>query len=128
MFNNKINAFRKIEIIGSKISSMPSIIAKDLKIEGTLSSEGEVEIEGSVKGVINSKSVIIRETGIVDGEIFASHLSIKGKFRGKIISDNINISSKGDIEGEIEYQTLNVEDGACIDGKFKKIKNSNSEN
>lgn len=113
---------KKIEVMGANFKSTPTILARDLKIEGVVESSGLIEVEGYVQGKIISNSLIIREEGFVEGEIVADSLSLRGKFSGKINAKNITISSKSDIAGEIEYETLIVEDGASIDAKFKKVK------
>ncbi len=113
---------KKLEVISSNFKSTPTIIARDLKIEGQMNSAGLIEIEGIIKGVINGNSVIIREEGFVDGTIVAESLSLRGTFKGNIKAKNINIAGKANVAGEIEYELLSVEDGACIDGQFKKIK------
>jgi cytoskeletal protein CcmA (bactofilin family) len=112
---------KKLEVINPSFKSTPTIIARDLTIEGEINSSGLVEIEGRIKGSINGNSIILRENGIVEGTITAESLSIRGSFEGKIKAKNIDISGKARIIGEVEYQTLSIEDGACIDGHFKKI-------
>ena len=100
---------------------IPSIIAAGTHLEGEINSTSTIEIEGQVKGNIKSKIIIIREGGIVDGEIIAETISIKGKFQGNVSAQNINIFNKARINGNIEYSSLSVEDGACIEGQFKKL-------
>jgi cytoskeletal protein CcmA (bactofilin family) len=106
--------------------STPTIISQDLKIEGDILSLGLIEIEGAIKGTLKGNSVIIREEGSVEGDVIAETLQIKGKFQGNIKAKNISISSKANIHGNIEYLTLAVEDGACIDGQFKRINEGSS--
>jgi cytoskeletal protein CcmA (bactofilin family) len=113
---------KKIEVMSSNFKSTPTILARDLKIEGEISSSGLIEIEGIIKGKINGNSVILREEGFIEGEVIAESLSLRGTFEGKIKAKNVNIASKAKVHGEIEYESLSVEDGACIDGQFKKIK------
>lgn len=117
--NNSSSISKKIEVFGPK--SMPTIISRDLKVEGVIISAGLIEIEGTIKGTIRGNSVILREDGIIEGEIIAESLSLRGQFSGNIQAKNINISSKARINGVIEYNLLSVEDGACIDGQFKKM-------
>ncbi len=123
--DNNTSLGRKIENISANFKSTPTILAKDLKIEGDISSSGLIEIEGFVKGNIKGNSVIIREGGNMEGELMAESLSVKGKFSGTIRAKNINISSKARITGVVEYCSLSVEDGACIDGQFKQVGSSN---
>ena len=116
------DAFGKtIEQMTVSFKSMPSIISKDTKIEGQITSSGVIEIEGHIKGHINSNLIVIREEGLVEGEIFADSINIRGNFDGTIKARNINVFSKAKITGTIEYQSLSVEDGASIDGQFKQV-------
>lgn len=112
----------------SKVSlkATPSILSTDLKVEGDIVSSGVLEVEGFVKGNIRSNSIIVRESGIIEGDVLAENLTIKGLFNGKIKAININITSKAKITGLIEYSSLCVEDGASIDGQFKKISGSST--
>lgn len=102
-------------------NSTPSILSKSLKIRGDLVSNGMIEIEGLIDGNINSNSVILREDAVVEGEIIAESVIIKGSFRGNIRAKNISIASKAKIFGAVEYACLAVEDGASIEGQFKKL-------
>ncbi len=121
---NKKNSF--MEVINNSKSKMlhksaPTILADDLKIEGEVTSTGLVEIEGYVNGAVKASNVTIRENGSIEGSIISENLNIKGKFNGTIHAKQINFFSKSEVSGNIEYEVLSVEDGASIDGQFKKI-------
>jgi cytoskeletal protein CcmA (bactofilin family) len=120
----KIQNNKKFELISSIYNSSPSIIAKNSKINGTLHSSGTIEIEGSVYGDINTKTLIIRQSGFFQGKIIAEDVYIQGKFEGNITVGKISISQTANINGEISYQTMSVQDGACIDAIFKKNNNT----
>lgn len=117
---------KKLESISSNFKATPTIIARDLKIEGSILGTGFIEIEGNIKGTINGNSVVLREEGIVEGEVIAESLSLRGRFNGTIRAKNISITSKARVTGMIEYGSLSVEDGAFIDGQFKQLVKSNS--
>jgi cytoskeletal protein CcmA (bactofilin family) len=119
--NEGSSVAKKIESITTNFKSTPTIIARDLTISGDLVSLGVIEIEGRIKGSVRGNLVILRENGFVEGDIFADSLSIRGSFEGNINAQNINICSKAKVLGEIVYESLSVEDGACIDARFKKI-------
>lgn len=120
MEKTKDRTVKKFEIIGSAKSS-PTIISRDLVIEGDLTSNGLIEVEGGINGTIRGNAVVLREESIVNGTIIANNLNIRGSFEGAIKAQNLSISAKAKILGNIEYHTLSVEDGASIDGQFKKI-------
>ncbi|MFC1659460.1 polymer-forming cytoskeletal protein [Pseudomonadota bacterium] len=104
--------------VALKIAS-PSIIGRKLEVKGELNCKDLIEVEGNVVGNIHSKTITIRESGLVEGDIFSEVVNIKGKFYGNIKSKVVNIAEKANIVGAIEYEILSVEDGAFIDGKFK---------
>lgn len=99
----------------------PSILSRGLQINGDIRSSGILEIEGKAKGTIQGTSVVIRENGIVEGSIEADSLSIYGSFQGDIKSEVIHVFRKAKIMGNIEYNSISVEDGASIEGNFKKM-------
>ncbi|MBL6664330.1 MAG: polymer-forming cytoskeletal protein [Rickettsiales bacterium] len=101
--------------------STPTIISRDVVMEGDIKSTGLIEIEGKFNGTINGNFIVIRESGFVDGTISAESLVVKGEVTGNINAKSINIANKAKINGNIDYGTLSVEDGACIDGNFKRI-------
>ena len=102
-------------------NATPTIIAKDLKIEGQIISSGLIEIEGTVIGNIKGNSVILLQSGVIEGEVEAESFSVRGKFLGTIKAKSVNIGHKAQVSGTIEYSLLSVEDGASVDAKFKKI-------
>jgi cytoskeletal protein CcmA (bactofilin family) len=111
------NIIEKTELISN---SMPSIIASDMDIEGTVKSAGSIEIEGKINGSIIANSVIIREKGLGEGNISAEFIDIQGKFSGDLDANNIKVSKKAIVNGKFIYNSLSVEDGASIEGEFKK--------
>ena len=118
--NGTLNS-KKLEIL-TNFKSTPTIISRDLKIQGEVFSSGIIEILGQIDGSIKGNSIILREEGFIKGTVFAENFSIRGKFDGKIKAKNISIASKAEVIGEIEYELLSVEDGASIDWHFKKTK------
>lgn len=118
--NSNDNQQKKSEIL-SNFKNTPTIISQEFKLIGEIFSGGIVEIQGSIDGTINGNSIILREDGVINGTVIAENFSIRGKFDGKIRAKNVSIYSKALVRGDIEYSSLSVEDGANIDGNFKKI-------
>ncbi len=117
---------KNLSQIAHNFKSTPTIIAKDLKIEGNIVGTGSLEIEGNIRGIIHGNSVILREEGVIEGEVIADSLNIRGRFNGNVRAKNVSISSRAKITGIIEYGTLSVEDGAYIDGQFKQLEKISS--
>ncbi len=120
--NENSSGKNKVTIINKlNYRSTPTILSQDLVVVGEIASSGIIEIEGRIKGNIRGNAVILRENGFIEGDIYAESLSIRGNFEGNIYAQNIDISSSAKISGDIEYKSLSVEDGACIDARFKKL-------
>ena len=98
-----------------------------MSIEGTINSSGAIDVAGLVKGPVNSKEIVVRETGSVTGTIEADRVEIHGHMDGKISGDDVIIGSTGTVKGDIEFgNNLKTENGADIDGYIKKTHGSKS--
>lgn len=117
---------KRVAAISAGLKSAPTILARDVEVEGQVSSVGVIEIEGYVKGVVKGNVVALRENGFIEGDVFADSFSIRGRFEGNVRSKSISISGKARVIGRIEYETLFVEDGAYIDGQFKCLSEGNN--
>ena len=106
-----------------------SIIGEDFTVEGVVSSAGEVELGGTIKGPVNVKQLTIKEKGSVIGEINAEDVQVSGFVDGKITAQRIIIGATGKIKGNLEFtDTIKVEEGASLDGHLKKVPLSKIEN
>jgi cytoskeletal protein CcmA (bactofilin family) len=95
-----------------------SIIDKDLKVEGELSSEGKLVIKGVVKGSIIGESVIIAEEGQVYSDMEVNDLTIGGGFEGKVQAlGKVVILSSGKCTGTVTCNDLIVESGGIINAE-----------
>ncbi|HKK88743.1 MAG TPA: polymer-forming cytoskeletal protein [Saprospiraceae bacterium] len=99
-------------------SSTPSInsLVEGTFVEGTIRSESDIRIDGSVKGTLNCKAkVIIGPTGVFNGEINCQNSMIEGSFQGKLnVKDHLQIQESAKIEGEINTDQLSVQPGAIF--------------
>ena len=108
MFGDKKNKIKDSE---------RSLISETVSIEGTINSSGAIDVAGLVKGPVNSREIIIRETGSVTGSIEGDHVEIHGHMDGKIIGEDVIVGSTGTVKGDIEFgNNLKTENGANVDG------------
>ncbi|WDP88951.1 MAG: polymer-forming cytoskeletal protein [Desulfobacter sp.] len=93
-----------------------SIIDKELKIDGSISSTGKLIIKGQVTGTIDGDVVIIAEDGIVHSSATkVSSLTIGGSFQGEVeASKELVILSTGTCAGKVVCQDLIVENGGVL--------------
>ena len=96
-----------------------TIIGKGSVIEGTLEVEGEIRIEGTVKGKISStESLTLGNGGVIEADLNTKVAVIGGNVTGNVFaSEKIELQSKAVVEGEITTKNLVVEEGAIFHGK-----------
>jgi len=96
--------------------SAPSIISDDLVVLGTLTSTGDIQIDGRVDGDIRSSSVTIGEKANFQGEIVAEECTIRGRVQGIVRARKVQLSGTCHMEGTILHEALAVEVGAFFEG------------
>jgi len=100
---------------------MPSIIGADLKIVGNLVCEGDIDVQGTVQGDIEAKSVTIESDARVDGSIQAQSLIVSGTVEGGMEASSISLTSTATVTGEIIHETLSVDPGATLEARLSRI-------
>lgn len=105
--------------MGKKLNKNLSIIDKELKIEGSISSTGKLIIKGQVTGTIEGDVVIIAEGGQVNSSATrVSSITIGGNFQGKVTaSKELIILATGTCAGKVEYKDLIVENGGILNAE-----------
>ncbi len=106
---------------GSSKSEETTIISRGVKIEGKITSSGNIRIDGEIQGDIFCKSnITIGEDAKVNGQINAIVITIGGKVSGIVrAKDNLILDSKSNLKGDIFTKNLVIEEGAKFDGKCK---------
>jgi cytoskeletal protein CcmA (bactofilin family) len=96
-------------------------IGSDTSWSGTLRSESDVYLEGTVEGTLEVRdTVYIAERATVDARITARAIVVSGQLNGTIAcEERLEVTPTGRLSGEIEAGSLVVHDGAIMDGKFK---------
>ncbi|NOX34366.1 MAG: polymer-forming cytoskeletal protein [Deltaproteobacteria bacterium] len=105
--------------MGKKNSKNLSIIDKELKIEGSISSTGKLIIKGQVTGTIEGDVVIIAEDGRVNSSATkVSSITIGGKFKGEVTATKeLIILATGTCAGKVECKDLIVENGGILNAE-----------
>ncbi|MFM2269485.1 MAG: hypothetical protein RL757_2926 [Bacteroidota bacterium] len=93
-----------------------NILVKGTVVEGTVSSESDIRVDGIIKGNLSCKArVIIGTTGFVDGEISCESAVIEGKFYGKIkVIDTLSVKETAEVVGDVRTDKLLVQPGAIF--------------
>ena len=113
--------------MGKKNSKNLSIIDRELKIEGAISSNGTLIIKGQVTGTIEGDVVIIAEEGRVNSSSTkVSSITIGGNFQGDLnASKELIVLSTGICSGKVTCKDLIVENGGILNAEVS-CKTANS--
>ncbi|TVR81357.1 MAG: polymer-forming cytoskeletal protein [Chitinophagaceae bacterium] len=115
MFGNKNEKNSTNNPTGSNVN----IFGQGTSIEGEIKSDGDIRIDGHVKGSVISKAkIVVGKTGIIDGEVYCSNADISGEVKGVlVVRELLYIKNSGKIDGEIKTSKLVVESGAKFNGQ-----------
>ena len=102
------------------VLTKPSIISEGFTFEGTITSDGVLNIAGTVRGKITAKSVLIDSNGQVDGELNSEQLVIKGQLKGDVNCDDLNVGPLARVDGNISYKYIHIQRGGRVAGRFIK--------
>jgi cytoskeletal protein CcmA (bactofilin family) len=102
------------------VLTKPSIISEGFTFEGTITSDGVLNIAGTVRGKITAKSVLIDSSGQVDGELNSEQLVIKGQLKGDVNCDDLNVGPLARVDGNISYKYIHIQRGGRVAGRFIK--------
>jgi cytoskeletal protein CcmA (bactofilin family) len=100
--------------------SAPSIISGDLLVQGTMMSQGDLQIDGTVEGDIRSVTLTIGEKAVVKGEITAEEIIVRGRIEGRIRARKVQLDPTAVVIGDILQETLVIAAGATFEGACKR--------
>lgn len=102
-------------------NSTINLISNGTEITGDIKSNGDIRIDGSLKGNLNTKGkVVIGPTGKISGEVICKNSEVSGIVEGKIIVGQLlNLKASSKILGDIDTVKLSIEPGAVFSGYCK---------
>src|SRR5579862_9596074 len=68
-----------------------SLIAENVSLEGDLTSDGDVQLDGAVRGDLKVAHLSIGETGQVEGAITADAVEIRGRIVGTVAAKSVRL-------------------------------------
>tara|TARA_E500000178_G_C16959545_1_gene725325 strand:- start:111 stop:557 length:447 start_codon:yes stop_codon:yes gene_type:complete len=113
MFLKNTNMF----INKSKGSSL-SIITQGIDFTGEVNTEGDIHLDGNMKGTIKANEVVIGPNGSFEGEIISNLLIVSGKIKGKFNIKNLHIRKDGTLSGKAKYLIVTIDSGGKVLGEL----------
>jgi cytoskeletal protein CcmA (bactofilin family) len=98
-----------------------SVIGPDLVFEGAVTGEGELHVEGEVRGELNVARLTIGEHATVQGVIRGGVIEIRGKVIGNIEARQVKLYETAHVDGDIVHEQLSIEAGAFFQGRCQQF-------
>jgi cytoskeletal protein CcmA (bactofilin family) len=93
------------------------VVEKGMTIDGSVSYEGRLVINGTVKGTLVGDHILIEEGGVVAAETRAVSIIIGGTYRGKLtVSGKLVLLSTANCSGMFQCHEIDMEPGALLNG------------
>lgn len=96
-----------------------SIIGPGTTINGDISSEGTIRIEGTVLGQVQCQdTIVVQESGKVKAELIGGQVIISGEVHGNVSAhDRLEIATGGRVLGDITSPRISIAEGVLFEGK-----------
>ena len=98
-----------------------SLIAENVSLEGDLASDGDVQLDGAVRGDLRVCHLTIGETGLVEGSITADAVEIRGRVIGTVTAKAVRLYATARLDGDITHVQLAIDAGAQFVGRSVKL-------
>jgi cytoskeletal protein CcmA (bactofilin family) len=109
-------------------SGNTTLISSETTITGDITFTGQLDIEGTVVGSVQSASgdAVLRVVsgGRVAGEIKVPHATVNGKVEGDVhSSERLVLSEQAVIDGDVYYNLIEMAAGAKVNGGLRHSSN-----
>ncbi|MFN2456715.1 MAG: polymer-forming cytoskeletal protein [Chitinophagaceae bacterium] len=118
MFNNK----EKTAVVSERPisnSNAATLISPGTTLNGNISSDHDLRIDGTVHGnIMSSSKIILGPTGFVEGNIEGACADVTGKVLGNItVSELLQLRGECNVQGNITASKVQVDPTATFNGQ-----------
>ena len=125
MFSKQTKAEGKtaasLDSVQRKGPRVASLITDGMRIDGDLSGDGELHIDGLVRGDLTIARLTVGETGRIEGAVTAETFDCRGRVTGSITAREVHLYATAHVDGDVTHDQLSIEAGAFIQGRCLKM-------
>jgi len=95
-----------------------TIIGAGITIEGEVSSDEDVLVQGTIKGKLSAKDAVAIEHGaVVEADVTGGPVAISGTVTGNVVShDRVDLQNGARLVGNVRATRITIADGAQFKG------------
>jgi cytoskeletal protein CcmA (bactofilin family) len=102
---------------GSRGEAKNAVIGPQVRIQGELSGDEDILVEGKVDGKISmTKTIRIGPSAEIHADVKAQFIVVAGKVVGNLVADRVEIVASGSVEGNIRSPKISIAEGAQFKG------------
>src|SRR5437867_7256768 len=103
------------------LSAERTFFSKGTRIEGTLELDGEVKLEGQIKGKVTGTGVItIGENANLQADVIAPTIIIHGVVQGQVsATERLEVHRTAKVKGMLQATRIRIDDGAIFEGECR---------
>jgi cytoskeletal protein CcmA (bactofilin family) len=115
------------ESLKKRFGKLRSALGPGTVIQGKLSFDTPVRIDGKLTGeVFSSTALIVGAEGRIDAKIVVASLIVMGEVKGTIIaSEKVELFPGGVLDGDVQTPVLCIQEGSLFNGKCDMRRNDN---
>jgi len=98
-----------------------SIIAADVTIEGDVSGDGELQLDGLIRGDVRVARLSVGETGHIEGAVQCEAVIVRGRIIGSVTAKQVQLFPTAHVDGDVTHEQLVIEAGAYFQGRSLKF-------
>jgi cytoskeletal protein CcmA (bactofilin family) len=93
------------------------VVAADLAVQGELSSDGELMVDGLVCGDVSVRKLVVGLEGRIVGNVTADSVDLYGEIRGNVTAAVVRLYKSARAFGDLTQGELSIEAGAVFEGR-----------
>jgi cytoskeletal protein CcmA (bactofilin family) len=95
-----------------------TVIGEGLSVEGDITSDEEVVVQGNLRGKLTSSDAVsIGSAGVVQADVAGQSVSIAGQVTGDVSApERVDIQAGGRLVGDVKAARFTIADGASFKG------------
>lgn len=110
--------FQKVNKSSAVDGASINLIGNGTSITGNITSNGDVRIDGTLKGNISiSGKLVVGSSGNIEGNVICQNADISGKIQGKVtVTELLSLKATSKLLGDIVTGKITIEPNATFTG------------